>query len=53
MLVCLPFPPDRLLDIPDHFEYVVADATEELVRRGRPGRTCTCPRTASLAGRSR
>lgn len=29
MLVCLPFPPDRLTGVPDVYEYVVADATEE------------------------
>lgn len=27
--VCLPFPPERLAGVPDRFEYVVADATEE------------------------
>lgn len=29
MLVCLPFGPDRLPDVPDVFDYIVADATKE------------------------
>jgi phosphoglycerate dehydrogenase-like enzyme len=28
MRVCLPFSPDRLVDVPDVFEYTVADATQ-------------------------